>query len=304
MATLGLPPGPLAAYLGVRNSNQDFNQENELNQVRQASGMQGILAKLNAERKEQMFKSDMAALGPNPTQESLVQLAAKHAAPKDILHYQQSSLDAKERIAALLEQKKIDAQTRMDMARLVASNKTHKPNVITGPDGSVKMYDNAGNLIKDLGVAGKPSAAFEKGVAAKKKMEYDLGQAITELESATVDGGLIDKSTGSGIGAGVDWAASLVGKATPGSIAVGKMKPIFDLALKMVPRFEGPQSDKDTQSYREAAGELANPNVPNERKKAAGREILRLMKARRGQFISKDFEGTEVDRGNSGWKDL
>ena len=122
-----------------------------------------------------------------------------------------------------------------------------------------------------------------------------MDEAITELEKATADGGLIDKSTGSGIGAGVDWTASLFGKATPGSIAVGAMKPIFDLVLKMVPRFEGPQSDKDTQTYKEAAGELANPNVPNERKKIAGKEILRLMKARKGEFISKDVEGTELD---------
>lgn len=169
------------------------------------------------------------------------------------------------------------------------------PIQVTDAAGNVKLVNQRGDLIKDLGAVGKPSAGFEKAATAKKKMTGDLDTAITELEKATADGGLIDKSTGSGAGALVDAAAGFFGKATPGSVAVGQMKPIFDLALKMVPRFEGPQSDKDTASYKEAAGELANPNAPNERKKAAGKEILRLMKARKGQFIDKSVEGTEAD---------
>lgn len=67
------------------------------------------------------------------------------------------------------------------------------------------------------------------------------------------------------------------------------------MALKMVPRFEGPQSDKDTKSYQEASGQLANPKIPNATKKVAAREIVRLMKARRGQFVAKDAVGTEAD---------
>jgi uncharacterized protein (UPF0147 family) len=59
----------------------------------------------------------------------------------------------------------------------------------------------------------------------------------------------------------------------------------------MVPRFEGPQSDKDTQSYKEAAGQLADPNLPREIRKAAGKEILRLMKERKKEF---GVEGMEV----------
>lgn len=186
----------------------------------------------------------------------------------------------------------LDAQKGRD----VTIRGQNKPAQITDAAGNVKLVNPyTGATVKELGVVGKPTATHEKTVAANKKLAANLDEAITELEKATMDGGLIDKSTGSGIGAGVDWTASLFGKATPGSIAVGAMKPIFDLVLKMVPRFEGPQSDKDTLSYKEAAGELANPNVPNERKKIAGKEILRLMKARKGQFISKDVEGTELD---------
>ena len=145
-----------------------------------------------------------------------------------------------------------------------------------------------------------PSPATLKAEIAKRKTVTDLNEAIRELEKATAEGGLIDKSTGSGAGALVDMAGNFVGYATPGARAVGQLQPIFDLALKMVPRFEGPQSDKDTQSYKEAAGQIANPNIPNKTKKDAGKTLLRLMKARRGQFMSKEFVGTEADTAPQG----
>ena len=63
----------------------------------------------------------------------------------------------------------------------------------------------------------------------------------------------------------------------------------------MIPRFEGPQSDKDTQSYRDASGDIANPATPNPIKKAAAKVILDLMTRRKGQFISAANAGTEAD---------
>ena len=196
------------------------------------------------------------------------------------------------RMPEVFDQSYIDARIK---AKQKSSMEGKRPFVITDAAGGTKLVDVEGRVIKDLGGVGRPTATHEKTVAARRKLTSDLDQSIKELEKATADGGLIDKSTGSGIGAGVDWTAGLFGRATEGSIAVGAMKPVADLVLKLVPRFEGPQSDKDTASYREAAGDLANPNMPNERKKMAGREILRLMKARRNQFISKDMEGTEAD---------
>ena len=141
----------------------------------------------------------------------------------------------------------------------------------------------------------RPPPGAMKVEQARRQTMLDISRAITELEAATKDGGLIDKSTGSGAGALVDAAGRFVGYSTPGSIAAGDMGPIFDLVLKMVPRFEGPQSDKDTASYERAAGQLANPAIPNAQKKSAGKEILRLMKARKAQFISKDMVGTEAE---------
>jgi hypothetical protein len=143
-------------------------------------------------------------------------------------------------------------------------------------------------------VKGKPSAFAEKTAVQRKQLGLDLDRAITELTDATKKGGLIDQSTGSGAGRLVDVSAGFFGQATPGAIAAGKLAPIADLVLKMVPRFEGPQSDKDTRSYKEAAGQLADSSLPNAIRRQAGLEIVRLMKARKDQFVSSEMavEGT------------
>jgi hypothetical protein len=138
-------------------------------------------------------------------------------------------------------------------------------------------------------VKGKPSAFAEKAAAQKVQMGKDLGFAITQLSDITKDGGLIDQSTGSGAGRLADIGAGFVGKATPGAIAIGKIAPVADLVLKMVPRFEGPQSNKDTQSYKEAAGQLADPTLPTAIRKEAGKTVLRLMQERKNQFVTNDM---------------
>lgn len=160
-------------------------------------------------------------------------------------------------------------------------------NTVTDAAGNVTQFNRKGEVIGKPGAVAKPSATFEKTQALQKQTLRDLGLAITELTNATKDGGLIDQSTGSGAGRAIDVAAGIVGQATPGAIAIAKLKPIADIALKMVPRFEGPQSDKDTASYKEAAGQLADPTLPTAIRKAAGKEVLRLMTARKGQFVNE-----------------
>jgi len=108
-------------------------------------------------------------------------------------------------------------------------------------DGKVLKIDaNSGRVIGEAPM--KPAGI--KAENLRKKAAQDLDLSISELEKATADGGLIDKSTGSGAGALFDAAAGFVGKSTPGAVAAGQMAPIFDLVLKQVPRFEGPQSAK------------------------------------------------------------
>jgi len=168
-------------------------------------------------------------------------------------------------------------------------------NTVTDEAGNVRQFNKYGELVGDVkpGV-GKPSAAFEKSKNLRIQLDKDLSAAIVELKEITKDGGLIDQSTGSGAGRLVDYAAAFGGKALPGAIATAKLKPIQDLVLKTIPRFEGPQSDKDTQSYKEAAGQLADPNMPTAIRKEAAKTVLRLMTNRKNQFVTSEIAGEGV----------
>lgn len=171
--------------------------------------------------------------------------------------------------------------------------------------GNVTFYNKFGESISTQKGAGKPSATFEKITAQRGQLAKDLTAAITELTDITKDGGLIDQSTGSGAGRLIDLAAGFGGKAMPGAIAAAKLAPIADLALKMIPRFEGPQSNADTISYKQAAGQLADSSLPNEIRKEAGKTVLRLMQSRKDQFVTQSMadEGTAAPAASSGeWK--
>jgi hypothetical protein len=178
---------------------------------------------------------------------------------------------------------------------------------VTLSDGSLGIVNMDTGVITPSTVGGatakgKLSPFAEKTAAQKVQMGKDINQAIFELKDAVKVGGLIDKSTGSGAGRLYDVGAGFFGQAPEGAIAAGQLAPIADLVLKMVPRFEGPQSDKDTQSYKAAAGELANPSLPTKIRKAAANEIIRLMEARKNQFGSADMAapagGGGVDTNN------
>lgn len=161
-------------------------------------------------------------------------------------------------------------------------------------DGSIALVNlDTGQIVPAAmagqQVKGKLSAAEQKQQIQQSQLNKEIPRTIKELENISKDGGLIDQSTGSGAGRLIDIGARFAGQAMPGDIARGKLAPIADMVLKMVPRFEGPQSDKDTQSYKEAAGQLADSSLPRDIRKAAAKEITRLMKERQGQFGTSDM---------------
>ena len=175
--------------------------------------------------------------------------------------------------------------------RAEAAPRTQQVTLNDGSLGIVNMDTGVitRSTVDGASVKGNPSALAEKATAQKAQMGKDLNFAIAQLTDITKDGGLIDQSTGSGAGRLVDIGAGFVGQATKGAIAIGKIAPVADLALTMMPRFEGPQSNADTKSYKEAAGQLADPTLPTEIRKQAGRAVLRIMKERQGQFVTSDM---------------
>ena len=85
-------------------------------------------------------------------------------------------------------------------------------------------------------------------------------------------------ATGSGIGAKVDDIAAFFGHSTDGAKAIAQLEVLGDTLLKAVPRFSGPQSDKDVASYMAAAGKLADAKTPVATRAAAFKTIVDLNK--------------------------
>jgi hypothetical protein len=88
---------------------------------------------------------------------------------------------------------------------------------------------------------------------------------------------LLGKATGSGAGALMDSAAGFFGKSTEGAKATARLKVLSNKLLMAVPRFSGPQSDKDVQTYKEAAGQLGDPTIPNDIRMEAWDTIKKLL---------------------------
>ena len=165
---------------------------------------------------------------------------------------------------------------------------------VTDDKGNVTAFNERGEPIATHKGIGAPSAARQKAMQLAETMPRQLSYAISELENAIKPGGDLEKATGSGIGAGVDVLAGVGGYATPGALATARLRPVQDIVLKMVPRFEGPQSNLDVISYRQAAGDLANDKLPVKSRQEAAKTIIRLMKARKDEFVTPEMAAGDV----------
>lgn len=81
------------------------------------------------------------------------------------------------------------------------------------------------------------------------------------------------------------------GVSGPSSQADAQLKILGAKATAKVPRFEGPQSDKDTALYQAAAGDLGNPNVPIQTRLAAVQTMIDLNKK---YYPNAEWESIDV----------
>lgn len=192
-------------------------------------------------------------------------------------------------LTPLEEAQRVRIATASRAPRPEAAPRTQQVKMDNGTIGIMNM-DTGAVTPATLGgapVKSQPSAFAEKTAVLQKQQGKDINLAITEIENAIKPGGLLDKSTASGAGRLYDIGAGFFGNAPEGAIAAASLKPIADLGLKMVPRFEGPQSNADTISYKEASGQLANESLPIKIRRAAAQTMIRIMKSRKGQFANE-----------------
>jgi hypothetical protein len=125
---------------------------------------------------------------------------------------------------------------------------------------------------------GPPKTEKEDAAVVKDRLEannqYFRSRNILD-ESKNIKE-LIEKSTGSKVGNWIDTKWSALGGTTQGAAAIAALQPLGGMLLMSVPRFEGPQSDKDTATYKQASADIANPDTPNEQRWAAYQTMARL----------------------------
>jgi hypothetical protein len=324
LAQAGDQQGAMALAQYARQAQESIAQTQQRRAAETSSLATAAKTQLSIDQEKQL-RDELSNLPQGATQDDVLAVLTKYGSPDRVIAALTASADkaaqreatltlGRERIQAKLESDLRDAkndkereeariQARKDLAQLTstlaASLKTPPAPTLTtivNPDNpsetitvDARVYKGGGKGAEGVIGMGKPSATQEKASLLKAQMGKDIDFAITELTNVTKDGGLIDQSTGSGAGRLADIGAGFFGQATQGAIAIGKLKPIQDVVLKMVPRFEGPQSDKDTQSYKEAAGQLADPTLPTKIRKEAGKTVLRLMQSRKNQFVSPEL---------------
>lgn len=205
----------------------------------------------------------------------------------------------KDRIAQQRADQQAMQQDRMynaTMERIAASERnaaqrsegTDKPQKIEWDETRGVFVDpNTRTFIAPTGQDGsstlpqKPESSAEKTARLKLENETRIADKdfANSLDAANAAKDLLPKATGSGFGAMRDKGAALFGTTTEGAQNAAKLKVIAGKLVAAVPKFSGPQSDKDVQLYREMAGQVGDDTLPYETRQAALETVIALQSA-------------------------
>jgi hypothetical protein len=190
------------------------------------------------------------------------------------------------------QQAKERFQERQDMLRMTAAMRppAQEPLVaVMGKDGNAQL------IPRSQAVGMTPFNAGGAGAGSPVARQREATEAVDIVLQAAP---LVRQSTASGIGAGVDWAAGLVGASPKGADVAAQLKVLGGALVSKMPKMSGPQSDRDVMLYKEMAGKLGDPTVPTSQKEAALQTIYDLNAKYAGlpeQTLS--FEPTSVMSG-------
>lgn len=167
----------------------------------------------------------------------------------------------------LLRQSEIGENNAQAGKYRAEADKARRDPVSGGSAPSGYRWTPSGNL---EAIPGGPSANKTGAVDAKTADANDVLYALQEASN------IIDGSTGSYLGAAFDEGARAFGMSTPGAQVAAKLKTIQGMLISKMPKMSGPQSDKDVMLYREMAGQIGDPTIPIETRKAAIETIKML----------------------------
>lgn len=147
------------------------------------------------------------------------------------------------------------------------------------PDGSLQV------------IAGGPADVRSSKEGVQKVQ--DARDVLSILDEAEP---LLSKSTSSYLGAGRDQVARVFGSSTDGGEAAAQLKVLQGQLVAKQPKMSGPQSDKDVQLYREMAGQIGDPTLPESSRRAAAQTIRKL-----SEKYLNDQAGAPAKSKAAGW---
>jgi hypothetical protein len=136
------------------------------------------------------------------------------------------------------------------------------------------------------------AAASRESLVASGTMQRDSRAALDLLDMAEP---LLETATGSTLGNLRDQAGAMVGMSGEGAESAAQLKAIGGLLISKMPRMQGPQSNLDVQLYREMAGQIGDPTVPNSVRRAAIRTIRELNQKYSGGNQSQQSAQPQTD---------
>lgn len=152
----------------------------------------------------------------------------------------------------------------------------NKGQVVTGADGkSYIYYPNIGKYEPMLSPEGQHIGKLTKsGEDLRKESER-----LQKMESILVQAeDLIGNSTSSGLGGLIDGGLSFFGASSEEADNSAALQSLQGALVMMMPRMEGPQSDKDVQLYREMAGRIGEKIPASQRMEAI--KVIRDLNAK------------------------
>jgi hypothetical protein len=149
-------------------------------------------------------------------------------------------------------------------------------------DVDLQMNPQIKGMEARAAASGKEAGTAEGALEKKYITAPQMNSLIQEAEK------LLPVATGSWYGRREKGINSLTGASTDASKADKQLNVIAAALTGNVPRFEGPQGVLDVELYKQAAGDLSNPEIPRDDRIAA----LKTIKSLNDKYMTPQADGT------------
>src|SRR3990167_817088 len=166
----GVPAGPLAAYLSVRDRNEQRGSE----ELQQAGAVQGLLARMQQQQELQRGRAALAQLGPEASEEDILRTTIPFSSPEAVMKAKQSSLDRRVQIAATTEMGK--ARLQQQANQLEMQNQFNQSRIDAIKDEGTRKVE-----------ADKWQRIYQQGQLDVERGNLEIRQQLAQLKMAPGD---------------------------------------------------------------------------------------------------------------------